>query len=516
MKLLRTIRLDPSDTFIFEPAAEPGEWAVSGAFVFWSGDPAALQGKARSAFRGGFLGVSSLGWSTLVQIVEASVSDRVELVDLLAQRLVERFGAPDLDAARTAAEEEVAFTASLCSEPQDTLIAVHRSYENGEVREILPHIEAAQWSEASAGLLVPGGGRRGGRAGCGRPGRPDRPGGTGAQMNDFWISCGHHLLDRDESGGLVVTDDFLKVYLARPELIPPPEACAVERTLHSALLAEPRMAVADADIAAIEDADARENWQLLIAFRDHLLRHKTLEAAYGELVRRGLGDTPPLFVNQLVHVILRNALDGVDDAQVVRAAELFFRPQRVTLHEDALIAADEETIGGANPSSTSPLVSMLGIPAQAEIDILNDDNADSYWQRSDQFDMAIDLTTGRSGLPALAEAIRRWIAHILGVETTIEPLEELRDVDLAWYVGLDADGTRIGDQLWNGEDMDKTTMSRVVGLFRLTIRDPSIILDKVKGEPVYLIMAMTPDKLIRMKPQNLVAGLPIRHLEAVS
>jgi Family of unknown function (DUF6505) len=135
MKLLRTIRLDPSDTFIFDPAAEPGEWAVSGAFAFWSGDPAALQGKARSAFRGGFLGVQSLGWSTLVQIVEASEADRAKLVELLALRLVERFGAPDIASARAAAEEEVAFAASLCSEPQDTLIAVHRSYENGEVRE---------------------------------------------------------------------------------------------------------------------------------------------------------------------------------------------------------------------------------------------------------------------------------------------------------------------------------------------------------------------------------------------
>ena len=59
-------------------------------------------------------------------------------------------------------------------------------------------------------------------------------------------------------------------------------------------------------------------------------------------------------------------------------------------------------------------------------------------------------------------------------------------------------------------------MSRVVGLFALTFRDPSVVLDKVKGEPVYLILAMTADKTIRMKPQNLVTGLPIRHLEAVS
>jgi hypothetical protein len=335
-------------------------------------------------------------------------------------------------------------------------------------------------------------------------------------MNDFWISCGHHLLDRDEGGGLLVTDDFLKVYLARPELIPPPEACAVERTLYGALLANPRHEVSASDIAAIADADARENWQLLIDFRDHLLRHKTLEAAYAELARNGLGRFPPLFVNQLVHAILRNALDGVTDPRVVRAGEMFFRTQRVTVHEGSLIAADEETIGGVNTAPTSPLVSMLGIPAAAEIDVLNDQNAGSYWERSDQFDMALDLTAGRAGLAALAEAMQRWIAHVLGVEVTIEALKELREANLAWYVGLDADATKIGDMLWNDEDIDEATMSRVAGLFRLTFKDPALMLDKVKGEAVYLLLAVTPDKLIRMKPQNLIAGLPIRHLEAVT
>ncbi len=335
-------------------------------------------------------------------------------------------------------------------------------------------------------------------------------------MTDFWLSCGHHLLDRDEGGGLVVTDDFLKVYLARPELIPPPESCAVERTLHAALLANPRMPVSASDIGAIADIDARENWQMLIAFRDHLLRHKTLEAAYVDLVRRGVGKTPPLFVNQLVHVILRNALDGVEDARVLRAAEMFFRTQRVTLHEGSLIAADEETIAGGAQSPVSPLVSMLGLPAEAEIDILNDGNADTYWQRSDQFDMALDLTGGRQGLAALAEAMRLWIAHLLGIEVTIEPLTELRDAPLTWYAGLDADATRIGDALWNGEELDEASQARVAGLFRLTFRDPTVMLDKVKGEPVYLILAMTADKLLRMKPQNLVTGLPVKHLEAVS
>lgn len=135
MKLLRTIRLDPSDTFVFDAPAEPGEWAVSGAFVFWHRDPAALEGKARTAFRSGFLGLTSLGWSTLVQIVEADEGDRRAVVDMLAQRLLSEFGAPTAEQALAAAEEEVAFVQSLCEPPLDTLVAVHRSFDGGEVRE---------------------------------------------------------------------------------------------------------------------------------------------------------------------------------------------------------------------------------------------------------------------------------------------------------------------------------------------------------------------------------------------
>jgi hypothetical protein len=135
MKMLRTIRLDPSDTFIFAPAAEPGEWAVSGSFAFWNSDPATLEGKDRTAFRSGFLGVDSMGWSTLVQIVEASEKDRAQAVELLAQRLVEKFGAPDVKAASAAAEEEIAFAQSLAAQDKDTLVAVHRSYEDGKIRE---------------------------------------------------------------------------------------------------------------------------------------------------------------------------------------------------------------------------------------------------------------------------------------------------------------------------------------------------------------------------------------------
>jgi Family of unknown function (DUF6352) len=340
-------------------------------------------------------------------------------------------------------------------------------------------------------------------------------------MKDFWLSCGHLLTDRDAGGGLLVTDELLKAYLARPELKPLPEACAAERRVHAALLENPRRRVAAEEIGLIADADARQNWELMIGFRDRLLRHKTLEGAYLDLIRNGVGKTPPLFVNQLVHVILRNALDRCEDPFVLRAAELFFRPQRMTLHDRSLIAADEETIAGASAAPLSPLISMLGIPAGAEIGVLVDGNADTYWERSDQFDMAIDLTAGRRGLAALGEAISHWVRHMLSVEVEIEPLCELREVNFTWYVGLDAEATRIGNALWNGEALDEKSRSAVVGLYGLTFAGQSNATrgdtgEVIKGDPVYLILAMSRDKVLRMKPQNLLTGLPVRNLEAVS
>jgi Family of unknown function (DUF6505) len=142
VKLLQTVRADASDTFVFDRAAEPGEWAISGALMFAHRDPATLTGKARAAFRGGFLGISSFGWSTLARIVEASEEDRAAAVEQLAERLVEHFGAPDLATARPAAEEEIAFAASLCDHPTGMLVAVSRRYENDVTREAFRTLQA--------------------------------------------------------------------------------------------------------------------------------------------------------------------------------------------------------------------------------------------------------------------------------------------------------------------------------------------------------------------------------------
>ena len=173
-----------------------------------------------------------------------------------------------------------------------------------------------------------------------------------SEQRDFWLSCGHHLLDRDAAGKLRLTDEFLKIYLARPELVPPLEACAAERMLHDALLSNPRSPVAPSQVAAIADADARENWEMMIGWRDHLVKHRTLEAAYLDIVRNNIR-FPHVFIGQLTQAILRNALDGCADVFTLRAAEMFFRPQKLVMQDGMVTAIDEETdsLLGRQPQS---------------------------------------------------------------------------------------------------------------------------------------------------------------------
>lgn len=134
-KLPRTLRLDPSDTFVFDRAAEPGEWAVSGSFVFWDVGADTLGPKQRAALRAGFLGLETFGWSTLCVVTTASAEERAGAVERLAAHLAQHFGAPSPEDARAAAEEEIAFAEALCDHPEGTVLAVQRSVENGEIRE---------------------------------------------------------------------------------------------------------------------------------------------------------------------------------------------------------------------------------------------------------------------------------------------------------------------------------------------------------------------------------------------
>lgn len=159
LKLLRTLRLDASDTFVFERAAASGEWAVPGGFEFWGAEAATLAGKRRAAFRSGFLGLDSFGFSTLAEIVEVSSADIEAAVTTLAQHLMTHHGAPDLEAARTAAAEEITFAQSLCEHAPGTVIALQRTVEpDGQVRERFRTLKVALGAETNSfgqGCVLP-------------------------------------------------------------------------------------------------------------------------------------------------------------------------------------------------------------------------------------------------------------------------------------------------------------------------------------------------------------------------
>lgn len=330
-------------------------------------------------------------------------------------------------------------------------------------------------------------------------------------MREFWVSSGHHLSRQNADGELLATPELMMAWLARPELAPPPEACAAERALHAALLAEPFRKVSDSDIAAMADADARENWTFFLRFRDRLAAARSIEQAYRDLALAPRVDLPPLFLDQLAHLVLRNALDGCEDPYTLRAGELFFRAQRASVHDGVLTLADADLIdeiekGRAAMMHVAPLTAML---EKDELDVMDDENAWTYWSRSDANSMAMNLGGNRKAREGLANAIAAWVKHLLGAKVFVEPLATMEDRDWRWFVGLDAEGTRIGNALWRGESLKSDDMDRVVALFRLTFADERQMDRRVRGKPVYLILGMTGDRMVRMKPQNLVAGLPL-------
>jgi hypothetical protein len=280
--------------------------------------------------------------------------------------------------------------------------------------------------------------------------------------------------------------------------------------LFARMMVAPRASVSKDEIAAIADADARHNWLAMITFRDRLLAQPTLEAAYLDLVRNGIHSTPPLFVDQLVHLLMRNVLDSIDDPFVLRAGELFFRPQRLSRREGLLLLADDEIVQGQDTARRD--VSLLAMFAEAhvrDLDLLTRETAEGYHGRSDAFDLVLDFRRGLGGREGLATAMTRWIAHMLGVRVSIEPLDRIDDTDWKWYVGLDAEATRIGNALWKGEPVSEDEHHNVLALYSLHFEDQTAVLPHLDCAPVYLILAVDRNQSLRMKPQNLLEGLPL-------
>ncbi len=347
---------------------------------------------------------------------------------------------------------------------------------------------------------------------------------------NFWPACGFDRLQRNAQGWLAITPDYLRLYLDRPELALVPESCKAERRLHAALRDDPLQAVPAETLERFKDADARDNYQLFLGFRDALRAAGTLEAYYLQLMRGGRISIPPLFIDLIVQAMLRGLLADCEDAQQLRAAELLFRPQRLTVQEGQVLAADQAVVDRYSQNAGLGEIGRLLMEnksrlREAELSVLDSGNAALYWERSERYHYLLDLThevqqelshgltlrmtRARSGLKALARVLELWVQHLLGVEVQIEPLARVDDAAWRWHLGLDSEATAILNDLYEEQVVEPERMQRLVSLFRLTFSDPAQVQAELAGKPVYLGLAMNAQGLLRLKPQNLLLNLPL-------
>jgi len=328
-------------------------------------------------------------------------------------------------------------------------------------------------------------------------------------LDALWLTSGYGLLDRNADGYLVATDDFMRAYLARPELAPVDESCDAERALHARLMADPWSAVEDSEVAGLADPDVVENYRVMLGFRDRLEVAPTIEQCYLDLFTGGEAiRVPILFIDHLAHAIARNMFAPDDDPFELRAAELLFREQTVTNVQGAILLADADTVDlrkqrqdGGHFSLIELAQDQSAAQAVVELDVLTPENADAYLERSDRFDMALDVTFPRRGLDGVCRVLERWVRHFLKRDVRIQPRQEIADEHWSWHIGLDVVSTEILNDLYEGREVASDRIEALISLFELTFRDGG-------GPTVYLGMSRGPDKRLRLKPQNLLVNLP--------
>ncbi len=333
-------------------------------------------------------------------------------------------------------------------------------------------------------------------------------------MSEFWRSSGYNLVKPGAGGQIEVTDDWVRAYLLRPELAPIEESCPKERALHARLMAAPCDVIDLPVLEDLEDDDAKANYRAFFTFRDRLLSKPSIESAYLDMIEHGIAGMPPLFLEQLVHVLLRHVLRNTEDPLRLRAAELLFREQKVSIQEGRIMLADEETVSlhasGQNFGSLGRLlVQNETKPASVELDVLEDANAAIYWERSDRFDTVLDLGFTRPGLDGLCRVLEAWVLHLHHVDVRIQPVQEISDPQWIWHIGLDAEASAFLNDLYNGADIEEARRARLLSLFRLEFQDPADMLERVRGRPVYMGLMMAGNERLKLKPQNILINLPL-------
>ena len=334
-------------------------------------------------------------------------------------------------------------------------------------------------------------------------------------MNHFWPQSAYKTLLTSPDGQLLVTDDFLRTYLQRPELSLVPESCPTEQLLHARLTANPRAEVSESEIAQMADLDIQENYRVWLRYRKRLLAANSLESFYMSLFQGEGVDVPPLFVAQLAQIFVRHILGEGADPLEARMGELFFRTQKISVIEDGIVmGADDEVVtrnlqAGESGNILDLLKGKSLAMRSADLDVLHEGNASEYWARNEDFDLAVQLNFGHEPINRFSRLLEKWIEHFVGVKTRITPMQQITDPKWSWHVGLDATATGILNKLYNKESLDTEELEQIICLFRLDFIDEAAVAKAQVGKPVYLAIAMNEQKQLKLKPQNLLFNLPL-------
>jgi len=322
---------------------------------------------------------------------------------------------------------------------------------------------------------------------------------------DFWITSGWHLCDKTDNGLLLAGDDFMAAYFQRPELALVDESCPVEHALHAKLAEQPFAPVSEAELSAMADPDIIENYRAVLRFRDFISQFDNLQAAYMAIANGAEITFPPLFVNQLCHIIMRQILAHETEPMHLRASEILYRSQSVTAEDGRIMIADETIVQMAADSQR--LEGGQDRPEEVQIEILTRDTQDAYWERSDNFDTAIDIAYTQPGNDAIARVLEKWVFHFLNISATITPMQRIDDEEWAWHVGLDSDSTAILNDLYHARPVSDDRLKQILCLFKLEAKTG--FSEAMKNKPVYLALSMNKAGVIQAKPQNLLANLPL-------
>lgn len=331
-------------------------------------------------------------------------------------------------------------------------------------------------------------------------------------------------------GDLTPSEGWLRRLLDRPELAVVEESCAAEIALHHALAESPLRPVQAGELAALQDADARDNYVTFLGFRDALVAAGSLDAWYLAQMRSGRVNVPPAFVDAVVEAIVEVLTADGENAFEARAAALLYRPQRVSLVDGRQLSADLAVVDmldqTAGLGDLGRLLRQANAPLRPiELQVLSADNAGRYWQGGRPHEWVLDLTHAisndlghglsfqmvnrHSGLGALARVLERWVERLLGVQVRIEPLQRIDDPGWRWHIGLDVPSMALLNDLYEERSVEPARLAQLVSLFRLDFANPGDMRADIAGRPVYLGLATTPDGILRLKPQNLLLNLPL-------